>query len=384
MIDGVDLADCPHWAAECEATLDSLDRIGLGQRVFWLSVPLTADRPSDRLMGPLRAQFSDLRDTLGLPREQIPAQEIHRRQLQAKRVADGIPAVFEPVPATTAQKVWLHQHMLNRGRYHDLDLPTSSEGDLAAALLTPKSGAALAGPWLDEGGQSDLDGGRFDVRGRRFLKVADSTSAGSQDASYQSMLVLADVPDAGFAFPGGEVIGRIDECGLDVDWAIRLTVRSSAEVAAKNSRSMRNLNEQYSQRSGEVSFGMNMLDRVGQDLAEYAAILEADKLEVETQSTIIFSVAGESAEHATLQARGLADYLAGSGNKVAMPLGAQEELWWAMHPGVACSSVVREYAQITTSRNLAALVPFASTRLGNHSGSPVALNISNGPCSAPP
>ena len=54
MLADVDLQACPDWAAECEATLDWLDRVGPGLRLFWLSVPLAAARPSDRAMEPLR------------------------------------------------------------------------------------------------------------------------------------------------------------------------------------------------------------------------------------------------------------------------------------------------------------------------------------------
>ena len=47
-------------------------------------------------------------------------------------------------------------------------------------------------------------------------------------------MVLSDVPDEGMLFPGSEFLGRIDECGLEVDWAMRLTVRTSDQVAKQN------------------------------------------------------------------------------------------------------------------------------------------------------
>ncbi len=127
--------------------------------------------------------------------------------------------------------VWLHQHALRRGLFQDLDLPGDSDDDVAAALLTPKTGAALAEPVLDEGGQSDLEGkaaSRMNPLHRRYLKVSDASAVDEAEASYQSLLVISDVPDGGMVFPGSEVIGRIDESGLDVDWAMRLSIRSSA------------------------------------------------------------------------------------------------------------------------------------------------------------
>lgn len=382
MLTGVDVAHCPEWVAECEATLDSLDRIGPGQRLYWLSVPLGADRPSDRAWEPVHAATADLRDRIGLPRAGIPASEIARRSAQATRIGESIPGPFEPVPATPAQMVWLHEHTIGRGLFRDLDLPNPTGDDLTSALWIPKSGAALGEPVLDEGGRSDVPGswpGRWNPIGHRYLKVADASSVAAGDASYQAMLVVADVPEAGMVFPGSEFIGRIDESGLDVDWAIRLTVSSAAGVAARNQRALRNLNEQYGQRDGEVSHGLSMLDRVADDLAEYVAILESDKLEVEAQATVIFCVAGPTGESVRAQATALSTFLAHSGYRLAQPLGYQEDLWWAMQPGVSSTRAVREFAQITTSKALAATVPFASVRLGDHAGSLLGLNIAHGP-----
>ena len=381
MLDGVDLPACPDWIAECEATLDSLDALGPGQRIFWLSVPLAPDKPSDRALEPLRAATSDLRDRLGLPRAGIPQDKVQRRLAQAARIAESIPSAFNPLPATPAQMVWLHNHATYRGLFADFDLPDSDETP-PTAVLSIKTGASLAEPVLDEGGQTDLDrktAARFNPLTRRYLKVADAALPDDTTASYQCLLALADVPDGGMVFPGSEIIGRIDESGIEVDWALRLSVRSSASVASQNRRALRNLNEQYGQREGELSHGLNMLDRAAEDLAEYVATLESDKLEVEVQATAIFAVAGPTPDIARQQARGLGDFLAETGYKLSAPLGYQEELWWAMTPGVPSSRAVREFCQITTSRALAATVPLASARLGDAKGCVLGLNIAHGP-----
>lgn len=384
MLEDVDVERCPDWVAECEATLDSLDEIGPGQRVYWLSVPLGVDKATDRVVEPVRAATADLRDMLGLPRAATRAADVERRLVQAAQIAERIPGPFEARPATPAQMVWLHQHALRRGLFQDLDLP-EAEDVVARELLVPRSGAALGSPLLDEGGQSDQTNplARANPVKRRFLKIVDSTAAEDVEASYQCLAAISDVPDAGMAFPGSEIIGRIDESGLDVDWAIRLSIKASTAVASRNQKALRNLNEQYTQRDGEVSHGLNMLDRVAGDLAEYVATLESDKNEVEAQATILFAVAGPTADSARIQAHALSRYLADTGYKLAIPLGAQEELWWAMHPGVPSTQVVREFAQITTSKALAATIPFASVRLGDSKGSALGLNIAHGPLMAP-
>lgn len=387
MVRGVDLHAHPDWAAECEATLDTLDAICPGQRVFWLSVPLGDVRGRDRLAEPARAAFSDLRDALGLPRAGVTDAQLHRRAAQARTIAEGIPAPFRPRPVTPAQMVWLHLHAQQRGLFVDVDLPdTDTTGGsagptLAAELLTPRAGSVLGEAMLDEGGQSDLPPRSLKAANplsRRYLKVSQPDRVDQFPASYQSMLVLSDVPSEGMQFPGSEFLGRIDESGIEVDWALRLLQRSSAAAQASNRRSLRSLNEQFSQRDGEVSHGLATLDRAAAELADYAAVLEEDKHEVELQATTVFAVAGQDPDSATAQARALADFFAEAGYKLTQPLGYQEQLWWAMTPGAPAGKVIRDYAQITTSRALSAAVPLASTDLGDWKGSLLGLNVSTG------
>lgn len=382
MIDGVDLTACPDWAAECEATLDTLDAIGPGQRSYWLSVPLGASKGSDRFAEPWRSATSGLRDSLALPRAGIPPAELARRLEQARRVAAAIPHLFRPRPATPAQMLWLHLHAQQRGVGGDLDLPGNSpSGELAGQLLTSRSGMTLPEPLLDEGGQGDLS--RRELRGwnpldRRYLKISQPGRPDLASASYQALLVLTDVPSEGMVWPGSEFLGRIDESGLEVDWALRLHVLGGADVKAKNRRALVNLNEQYGQREGELGAGVSPLDRAAAELTEYASVLESDKFEVEVQATTIMVVAGPDPQTASDKARSLAGYFADAGYKLSQPLGYQDELWWAMQPGVPASKAVREFAQITTSKALASTVPLASTELGDERGSLLGLNISTG------
>ena len=62
-------------------------------------------------------------------------------------------------------------------------------------------------------------------------------------------------------------------------------------------------------------------------------------------------------------------------HKLVAPLGFQEDLWWAMIPGVPSSKIVREFGHITTSTHFAAYMPFTRNDLGDSSGPLLALNI---------
>lgn len=384
MLTDVDMSQVPDWVAECEATLGTLDELGLCERVYWLSVPLGVDKPTDRLLEPAKSKHADLIDWLGLPPPTISTADVERRVLQAERIRETIPSPFSATPASTAQMVWLHEHQVRRGLYLDLNLPDVAALDSAAGL-TPRSSAALSEPILDEGGQSDLSGpaARLDPMRRRFIKVTDGADP-AVASSYQSLSVISNAPDAGFIFPGGELLGGIDKSGLLVEWAMRLTVKASSEVVGENRRALRNLNDQYQQQDEDKSAsGLSSVDRAATALREYAITLESDKLEVETQATMIFCLASTDPDDLRRNQVALNDFVASAGYKLAQPLGYQEPFWWAMQPGVAASRQIREYAQITTSHNLAALVPLASDELGDSKGSLFAINIANGPLVGP-
>lgn len=381
MMESVDPDQCPEWVEECEATLSSLEQLHTGQRIYWLSIPLANQTPWGALTSMIRTSTGSIKSQLGLPRESPPPNLVRDLLRQAAKAVESVPAGFRLHPATPAQMVWLHQHMLDRGLYQDWDLPRPGHDEVTPAISRSKAGTAMVEPYLDEGGQSDLskaDRVKLNPFVRRYLKVQDPT-APAGEASYQSLLVIADVPDSGIPHPGGELLGRIDECGIPVDWAMRLHSRSSAEVMVENKRALTALNEQMQQRDGELSHAVSALSKYAELQAEYAAIFEGDKLEVEVQATMLICVSGPDPEDVSVQAKAMADWISQWGYRAIAPLGCQETMWWAMVPGVPTGQFVREYAQITTSSDLAALCPLATVEIGDTKGSALALNIGHGP-----
>lgn len=379
MMADVDLVANPDWALECEATLDTLDALAPGDRVHFLAVPLGAGKGVDRFSEPLRGTKAELRAKLGLPAQLPPRDVAARLAEQARQVALAVPHVFDPVPASPAQMVWLQAHAQRRGLGIDMDLPDIE----LSGQETRQSGCALAEPLIDEGGQTDLTSKR-DLRTinpatRRYLKVQDS---GDPDASpsYQVIQTIAELPAGGVAFPGGEFIGALDDFDIDfdIDWAIRLHVRSQAEVASANRRALTNINDQLQQRDMESISPDSQIARAAHDLAEYNAILQSDENEVEVLATTILCVAGDDASTAMDRARHLRSVFGGRGFRLVAPLGFQRDMWWSMLPGVPTARIVKDYAQIYTSRSFAASVPLTSTDLGHDSGSPLGLNITNG------
>ena len=376
MTHGVDLKVYGDWAVECVATLDTLEMYPLGKRVYWLSIPLTTPKMVDQIKAAGHAAFSTLTDFLGLPRRSISEDELVRRVQQADRIVADIPVAFEPTPVTPAQMVWLWQHSVQRGLGIDPDVPS------AEATPAKKIGSALVPARLDEGAQSDRprSGWRAKVpRVGRVLKVDQPYEFDDVPASYQVILTVADTPSGGVYFPGSEFFTLVDDVeGVDVDFVVRLHTSAGADVMKANKRALTNLNEQYGQREGEnSSTGSSILDQAADALSEYTGLLEDDRNEIEVRWTAILAVSAAVEDEAVAAGRALRKVFEKETYRLVAPVGYQEELWWAMQPGVPTPRIVQEFAQITTSAHFSAYVPCIRNDLGDSSGPLLALNCSS-------
>lgn len=378
MIDGLDLTQVPAWVDECDATLDALDQVAMGERAFWLSVPL-ANTGKRQVLAPARAAWRGLQDRLDLPITRPSRDELNARLLQAGQIQDLIPAPFRPTPVTPAEHVWIANHPQRRGQ---MDLPVPQGQDTSTALLTPSSQALLSEPILDEGATTDdAPAHRMNVMAQRVLKVIDSAGADIHDfgPSYQCLLAVAETPAGGMRFPGSEWLFALDQSGIDVDWAIRMRTNPREKVLARNRKAVRQLNEQFDHREAETTTGLHDLNLAADMLAEYEALFANDKLEVEVEHTMILAVAAarthpsqsdaEVNAAAQDQAIALAKLMHDTaGLKLERIPGHQEELWWAMQPGSPRTPLIKTYAHFTTSDNFAKLVPFITPRLGGRRG----------------
>ena len=371
---GVDLDLHPAWADECDATIDRLEEIRPGQRIYWLSIPLANHGFGDTIKSATSAAWSSVADLMGMPPSSIPVEERERRAAQAAQIAAAIPAFYDATPATPSQMVWLHQHALQRGLGLDTDMPTAMEHPAGTAR------GSFTAARLDEGAQSDRPESGWRAKAptlSRVLKVDQPWEVTPPPASYQCFLVLAATPSGGTLFPGSEYLTLADNLGgVDVDWAIRFKNSAASEVLKKNRRALVQMNDQYTQREDELSTG-SVLDDAAVALAEYNALLEADAMEMEVQSTTIFCVAAADEETAIAYQRELAKEFEGSTYRLQAPIGFQEELFWAMTPGVPTPAICNEFAQITTSEHFAAYVPVTRNDLGDGDGPLIALNISS-------
>lgn len=364
-LNGVNLSACPQLADEAEANLDRLERVSMGMRRFYLSVPLSlAGRAMfDQVLG---AAWWDLKDMMGLPRSRPSESTVRSYLAKAEDVRSAIPRAFHAVPIGVQEHLWIFEHAATRGLFNERSCPGWGESETDFLHMS-----AMPAPVFDVAGQTDHEGAiaRINVlkSSNRFLKV--STHAGD---SYQTALTVAGTPAGGLVFPGGEWLGSIDKCGAIVDFAQRITTRTSKDVERKNLKAFRELNDQVDQREGDSGFFVQGgLTQQFSALEEYISLMNADELEVETESTTILTVSGETRE-AMEEGVQLLEQTMGKGGwgfKISRePAGAQEELYWSSLPGTPATALTRQLSQITTGRSLAAAVPITTSQLGDHSG----------------
>ena len=203
MLDGVDLEQCPNYLEEVELSLDELETIPVGERAYWLAVPLPSKSITDRLQTLIRSVDGKLREQLALPTWRPTEAEIQALGRTAEHIGRAIPAAFKAVPSSPAEVAWIYAHSQSRGLGSD---PTAPAGGEDVQAFT--SGASLPEPLVDEGGQSDVSAKeRLNPFGRRYVKIASETTAGQ--ASYQVVMALTAGPREGFTFPDDEYVSYI-------------------------------------------------------------------------------------------------------------------------------------------------------------------------------
>lgn len=388
MLDGVDIEENPAWPEEVLLTAERLDDEPMSKRDFWIAAPLKPAGIRHHAQIASRRLTQPLRDSLVLP-PQIPTkQEVDSALMAAARVEAALPKVFKPRRSTVREQVWIAAEAMTRGLFL-LDPAPAPDGNAptfstAAALreereIRTATAKSFPLPLIDEGGQSDSHSraSRLNVFNNRYLKI---TSDRHGKASYQVLMALAGGPAGGWE-EGLDWVGMIDELGVGADWAFRIRSVSAREAKRKNKRSEANLNDQVEQQEGTAAItgSGGELDETQLLLSEYHRELNSSQREVEVQASLIVAVGGETADEAKDRAQFLQkSFRENLEFEFDIPLGGQEDLWWAMLPGTPHSRIVNEFSEITTGTHFASLAPMTSTELGDSKGILLGENTTSG------
>ncbi len=388
MLEGVDIERSKAWALETMLTLDSLAEKPLGKREFWLSAPIRSGNVKQRMSAIGRNAETSARDLLSLPVRPPSNKEVLAALQSAGKIEEQLPADFAPHRATVAEQVWIASHSQTRGLGLDNAAPDTSGRTLGGVAqqygadeLPDRTVGSVVfpNPLIDEGGQTELPSklAKYDPFTRRYVKIQNLRE---ETTSYQVLLALAGTPKGGWETPAVDWVGRIDELGVDADWAIRLNVIAAGDAARRNKRAEANLTDQLDQQDGTAAItgSGGSLVTTARTLQEYHAELNRSDKEVEVQASMILAVAGPTPDEARARAQFLQKDFKGIDFTFDIPLGAQEALWWGMQPGSPTSRQVREFVEITTGAMFATLVPITSSDLGDAKGMLFAANITSG------
>lgn len=373
MMAGVDASKHPAWVRECELTLQALRDNALGGREFFLVVALPAPSMKARAGSSWRATATQVRDMLALPLETLRPAAVSGWLQAAAEFQKQIPTAFEAVSASLAEMLWITARNHTRGIPALTAPPVPQDPDDLAPEKQINTRRAFPFAVVDEGARSDKAGSP--VR-NRVLKV---TSLDTEETTYQTLLVLSNSPQRGWA-DNDSWFHRIDQLGVEADWCIRLTVTTAHKALQRSKKAERNLVDQADQQAsssivastgGAVEVGMRTL-------SDYVAALKATDQEYEVQATVIVALASTDRTILEDKAIHFRQDFTGIDFTWDRPLGGQEALWWMFMPGTPTARIGREYTQITTARDFSTLAPLISRDLGDNKGVLLAENQSSG------
>ena len=284
----------------------------------------------------------------------------HRR---AEELGTRLSRTLRVQPAHPAELRWLYQRAFLRGV---ADPPPPLPGPAADHGPRPLTGS-LGDAVLHEGGTAQ-DPGRG--RHRRYLRVDNE-----QGTSFQSTLVISEMPPA-FAYPGGgEWFAVADLAPFPVDWVARLDAVPNAAAQTRARRQQRQLTAQVAEYDGEPTGPPDTLADALHGIREEQSALAANPGDPELEVTIGFTVWGDDVGQLDARASQLGDLLEPWGYAVHRPTGGQVPLFAAGLPGVPAPAVCRDYVQFMLPRDLAAGAPFAGASVGDPQGMPLGVSI---------
>lgn len=367
MVDGVDLGRHPRWAEIARDTLDALTAARLTTRVHYLGICLPAPKGAKRLGAVLGAAMSNVSVHFGVPALPVSTTAVRTAQGVAGDIATPLNDMFggRLEAATEAELEWLYARAALRGLDEPLlgEFQGPSRTTLAAAHL-----AALAQPVLVEGGD-ERDG--LPSSRRRLVRI--DTERGS---SYQTVAVFSHVP-ARFEYPRGrgEVLARLGESDVPVDWCLRIKPTSNAAAQLEITGKIRKLSGQFQEYDGDLAGAPDTLaDSIGEMRAELARLNGSPSMP-ECQVTFMLALSADSPALLEERMERVRALLEANEFVLPRPIGDQAALWEAMLPGATAPSVVAEFGQFMLTDYIAGQAPFTGSELGDPTGPLLGLNL---------
>jgi hypothetical protein len=281
------------------------------------------------------------------------------------------------VPVTAGRVRWLSARLLARG-VRDVMFDESWE---------PRTGSAttsLSGPFQEvrycEGGDRSDEG-----RGRLGRYVRCDTDRGS---GFHTCLVLSNMP-SNWTFPGdGELLADLESAAeetergdvIEADISIRIRRIENAKARKKTKGKRTTLVHQHGEYAGSVTGAPGSLDSASASLHDLQEALDRNKAEPELECTVIIHLAEVSLARLERHAEALRGQFEPANYGLVRPIGDQLRLLSMMWPGSQAVPPVRDYRQHLLARDLASMLPFSGSAVGDNRGGLLGVNLDSGVC----
>lgn len=374
MTAGVDLQENPAWAETTGHTLELLQDEGLGERRFILTVKLNLPKTIMLQVAAL-AVGNEALETMGM--SPIAPSEKLASTVAAKAlvIEQALPASFGPKRMTQSEIVWSRRHAWGRSGADLID-PVKAP-DIAEELLA-RGGEGLGVIHLDpnEVSQATTTAQRLAApMNSKYIVVRDDAGT----VSYQAGIMYSSIPQE-LEWPDNEFLGRIDDTGIPVDLTITGVTRSNHEARRQTNTALKQLSDQNDQIDNpnvDPNLNAEHQQRVEHATAlnrQYAKVLQDDQKLLEHEPLIIASVAANDAETVEAMARDFKNADVNRDFVLARPLGQEEHMFWLRQPGGVPSVELKSYRQYTHSATMGATSVVTTTKLGDDTGIPIAIN----------
>ncbi len=165
---------------------------------------------------------------------------------------------------------------------------------------------------------------------------------------------------------------------IEADISIRIKRIENAKARKKTKGKQTTMVHQRGEYSGSATGAPDSLDSASASLHDLEEALEAQLGEPELECTVIVHLADSSLARLERHAESLRSQFEPANYGLVRPIGDQMKLLSMMWPGSAATAPVRDYRQHLLARDLASMLPFNGSEVGDDRGGLLAVNLDSG------
>lgn len=355
---------CRLWVPRIANPLNKKQRgrefLGPVHRQLWLSIPVDSGREGRTVGGRSQKAWDWIAG-----RDHDSDQSVSRYQDLAADIIGSLPDEIGFTPATPAQIRWQYRHQVGLGVDHT-PIPGRGGPNTLQQVDFGRVG-------LDEGANIGRRGWWPTMRPVvRVYDPANLTAA----PSYQSFLVINHFPESGLKFTRAAYLHALDNVSAPavIEWFQDLTVRTPEQAQNLNKTNAKNIKDQRVQRGNDEDTGRELAGKLRRT-REYGRELQHNPSERELDVAVVISVGADSPQNLEQAVKQIRQELDQVGISFVRFRGSQCEFWKAWNRGTE-HGPIDEFRDPTTAHRWSRYMPLLTERVGNSTGSALAVDQS--------